>query len=583
MDIATFKRYFRSTRPFWKYIYTAFLMMLIMTAVAMTLPRLFKYIIDDYLPQKDFTSLIHACLVVMALYLLRMGAFILRNNQMLKFGYYYIYDLRSRLMHHFQLLSFRFYDRVKTGDIMNRMLDDVMNTEMMTTNSLIYLLEDLFLLTGVGTILFFINPKLAVIAIFVIPIYGFIHRKFQRKIGKLNKDIRHNYALLASEFHDSIAGVKEVKAFTLEDYKKKALDKYLVEDRHLRIKTYTINALFVSLTEYITIIGILVVLIGGGYYSIVTGTMTAGDIVSFYTYLGYLYQPLVRLSNTTTVIEAGMSSIRRIFEVLDTTASPPEKPGAIQPLHKSRGHVVFENVSFAYHSSARSALSNVSMDVNPGKSIALVGPSGAGKSTIINLLLRFYDPDQGTIWLDGYNLRDLKLNWLRKNMAIVLQDGFLFWGTIGENIRYGNIDATDQQVMEAAKLAYAYDFIMKLPRGFDTNLGERGVGLSGGQKQRIAIARAILKNAPIMILDEATSALDTESEYKIQKAIKKLMEERTTFVIAHRLSTIQNADEIFVIQNGEIVETGNHIQLLNKEGLYYTLHNARPLRVDENN
>lgn len=560
-------------------MYAAFVMMLIMTAIAMTLPRLFKFIIDDYVPKQDYGGLIRACLVIMGLYLIRMGAFIFRNNQMLKFGYYYIYELRSRLMRHFQLLSFRYYDRVKTGDVMNRMLDDVMNTELMTTNSLIYLLEDVFLLTGVTVILFFMNGKLTLIALLVIPLYGLIHRKFQRKIGMLNKDIRENYASLSSEFHDSIAGVKEVKAFTLEDYKKRVFDKYLLEDRHLRIKTYTFNAFFVSLTEYITIIGILVVLIGGGYFAIVQGTMTAGEIVAFYTYLGYLYQPLVRLSNTTTVIEAGISSIRRIFEVLDTMPSPKEQPDAITPPRPAVGRVIFDHVYFSYDSSPRKSLSDISFEVEPGRSIALVGPSGAGKSTIISLLTRFYDPDKGTICLDGNDLKALKIKWLRENIALVLQEGFLFWGTIRENIRYGNIEATDEQVEEAARLAYAYDFITELPRGFDTPLGERGVGLSGGQKQRIAIARAILKNAPIMILDEATSALDTESELKIQEAVKKLVADRTTFIIAHRLSTIQNADEIFVIDNGKIVERGNHRELIDAGGLYHRLHRTNQLKA----
>ena len=482
-------------------------------------------------------------------------------------------------MQHFQLLSFRYYDRATTGDIMNRMLDDVMNTEMMTTNSLIYLLEDFLTVTAVTIILIYMNAYLGIIAISIIPVYALIHKNFSTKIGEMNRDIRENYAQLSSEFHNSIAGVKIIRAFTLEDYKKTTFNKYILEDRHLRIKTYTFNALFNSLTEYITIIGILVVLLGGAYFSIVKNIMTVGDIVAFYTYLGYLYQPIIRLSNTTTVIEAGLSSIKRIYEIFDTVPSPPEKPNAIVPDSMANGHIVFDDVSFTYDGNKKQAIHNISFSVEPGKCIALVGRSGAGKSTILNLLTRFYDPTAGKILIDSYDLRDLQIYWLRQNIALVLQDGFLFWGTIRENIRYGNINASDTEVEEAARLANAYDFIMELPKGFDTPLGERGVGLSGGQQQRISIARAMLKNAPILILDEATSALDTESEYKIQEALNTLMANRTTFIIAHRLSTIKNADSIFVMDGGEIVEKGSHTYLLDKQGMYYQLYNLHDTSV----
>ena len=575
---SAFKRYFFSTRPYWKFMYVAFIMMLVMVAVAMTLPYFFKIIIDDYIPNKKFNDLIYGAAIILGLYLLRMGAMILRNNRMLNFGYHYIYDLRNKLMHHFQLLSFRYYDNATTGDIMNRMLDDVMNTEFMTTNSLVYLLEDLFIITGVSVMLIVMNVKLALIALAIIPIYSIIHRRFQKKMSEKNRDIRNNYAQLSSEFHDTVAGAKIIRAFNLEDYKKTKFNRYLAEDRRLRIDTYTFNALFQSLTEYLTVIGIIVVLIGGGYFAIVRGTMTIGEIVAFYTYLGYLYQPIIRLSGTTAVIEQGMSSVKRIYEVLDTLPFPPEKRHALIPTQAVKGHIQFKNISFWYDGPSIAALDDVSFDVRPGKSIALVGPSGAGKSTILNLLMRFYDPSKGVIYLDSLDIRDLQLKWLRQNISLVLQEGFLFWGTIRENIRYGDVNAGDEKVEQAARLAHAYDFIQDLPQGFDTPLGERGVGLSGGQKQRIAIARAILKNAPILILDEATSALDTESEYKIQQALKKLIHNKTTFIIAHRLSTIRNADEIFILNRGRIVEKGNHEDLIAEQGLYYKLNKTNELQ-----
>ena len=311
-----FGRYFRSTFPYWRYMFIALSMMLVVVAISILLPRLFKVVIDDYIPTGNFDALLRSCLILLFLYLIRMGAFIFRNNQMLHFGYYYIYDLRTRLMKHFQLLSFRYYNRVKTGDIMNRMLDDVMNVEMMTTNSLVYLIEDILMIVVVTIMLLLMNVKLAIMAVLILPLYGLIHRHFRKRIGLKNDNIRLNYAQLSSVFHETVAGVKIIRAFNLESHKRSRFDNYLKEDRYLRINTYTFNAIFHGLTEYLTITGIMVVLIGGGWFAIREGTMTTGDIVAFYTYLGYLYNPIIRLSGTTAIIEAGISSIRRIYEVL---------------------------------------------------------------------------------------------------------------------------------------------------------------------------------------------------------------------------------------------------------------------------
>jgi ABC-type multidrug transport system fused ATPase/permease subunit len=567
-----FRRYVSSTRPYQKYIFIALIMMIVMVSIQILLPKFFEKIIDQYIPQKQFGQVVLGAAILLGLYFIRMFAFILRNNRMLHFGYYYIYDLRNRLMHHFQYLSFRYFDRTKTGDIMNRMLDDVMNTEMMTTNSLIYLLEDVLLIFSVSIIMGFMNWQLTVISLLILPVYLFVHKYFRRNLHIKNRNIRDNYAQLSSEFHDSIAGIRVIRAFNLEDHRKGQFNKYLLEDRHLRIDTYTNNAIFVGITEYLTILGIILVLVGGSYFAIIKGTMSAGTIVAFYTYLGYLYNPIIRLSNTTTIIEAGLSSIKRIYEVLDTP-TPPEKINPVIPSGKAKGKIEFKNVSFHYDGSHEAALNNISFGVEPGKTIALVGQSGGGKSTLINLVIRFYDPTFGSIYLDGHDLKDLQLKWLRQNISLVLQEGFLFWGTIRENIRYGKMGATDEEVVHAAELANAREFIEQFPNGFDTPLGERGIGLSGGQRQRIAIARAILKNAPILILDEATSALDNESEAKIQNALKTLLANKTTFVIAHRLSTIRSADEIFVLHQGKIAEYGNHEDLLQKRGFYFNLQN----------
>lgn len=544
--------------------------MLVIVAITMLLPQLFRQIIDVYIPAKDFRVLLYSCLGLLGLYLIRLGAFILRNNRMLNFGYRYIYGLRNTLMSHFQLLSFRFYDRMKTGDIMNRMLDDVMNVEMMTTNSLIYLAEDLLMIVGVSIALLFLQPELTLIAVAILPLYALIHARFRKHIRARHDHIRANYAQLSSVFHETISGIKTVKSFTLEKYKHAHFDTYSLKDRHLRIRTYTFNAVFTGVTEYLTIVGILAVLAGGGWLAI-QARMTIGEIVAFYTYLGFLYAPIIRLSSTATIIESGLSSVRRIYEVLDTPVDLVEKTPPVIPPAPARGHIVFDNVSFKYPTSVHHAVRGLNFEVEPGKSVALVGHSGAGKSTILNLLTRFYDPTDGAIYLDGHNLRDVPLNWLRRNIALVLQDGFLFWGTVRDNIRLGDIDATDEAVEQAARLAYADEFIRRLPDGYDTHLAERGVTLSGGQQQRLAIARALLKDAPILILDEATSALDHESEFKIQQALRRVMANRTTFIIAHRLSTIRHVDEIFVLDAGRLVERGTHEHLLATDSRYAKL------------
>ncbi len=363
-----------------------------------------------------------------------------------------------------------------------------------------------------------------------------------------------------------------MRAFNLEDVRKKQFNKYISEDRRLRIKTYTFNALFSSITEYLTVLGILLVLGLGGYFAIIKGTMTGGAVVAFYTFLGFLYNPIVRLSSTTSIIESGLSSITRIYKVLDTVPTPPEKENPLVPVDRAKGEINFKDVTFFYDGAEKPAVQNINLTIKAGSTLALVGTSGGGKSTIISLITRFYDPTSGELFLDEIDLKEYELQWLRMNISLVLQEGFLFWGTIRENIRYGRLSATDAEVEKAAELAFAKEFIDELPNGFDTPLGERGISLSGGQKQRIAIARAILKNAPILILDEATSALDNESEVKIQKAMEQLSTDRTTIVIAHRLSTIRKADKIIVMKDGQIIECGSHNELIEKAGEYYRLH-----------
>jgi subfamily B ATP-binding cassette protein MsbA len=564
-----FTRYIKDTFKFKRFLIEALVLMFIASGIQLLLPQFIRTMLDEYIPNKQVQKALVYFLVIIGAFLVRAVVIVRRNHRMLHYGYGFIYHLRMRIMRHLQLLSSRYYDKVPMGDIITRMLDDIMNVENMTTNCILTIVTDCIIIIGVLIFLFFMEWTLALAALAVMPFYLLNFKYFRKRLRQRNRAIQRHYADLSTEFSESVTGVRVIKSFSLEEFKGEKLERFFCNDVAMRIKTYTMNAVFHVISEFLTILGTAVILFYGGFL-VMQGRITVGEVVAFYTYVGYLYNPLLQIVNMTQVIQRGLASIERVYELLDTRPWPPEKKGAKDP-RPLKGLLEFRNVTFFYERSKLPSLSDISFKVSPGKTTALVGASGAGKSTILNLILRFYDPTTGQILIDNGDIRDFKINLMRHCMSIVLQEGFLFSGSIYDNIRMGRLAASDQEVEEAAKRAQAWDFIQSLPSGMHTEIGEQGINLSGGQQQLIAMARAMLRNAPIVLMDEPTSAMDSETEHRVQQSLGNLRRNSATIIIAHRLSTIRMADEILVMQQGKIVERGQHNTLIEKGGYYRRL------------
>jgi ATP-binding cassette, subfamily B, bacterial MsbA len=571
--MSTFSRYTNDTMRFKRYLFEGVALMLVVSAIQLILPQFIRTMLDDYIPNKKLHQAFLYFLVIVAAFFIRGLLVIRRNHQMLHFGYGFIYQLRMRIMRQLQLLSSRYYDRVPMGDIMTRMLDDIMNVENMTTNSVLNLVTDLVIIVGVLIMLFSMDWSLALAALAVMPFYTWNFRHFRGRLRQRNRDIQKNYSALSSEFSESISGIKIIKSFSLEEYKSRKLTHLFDKDLDMRVSTYTLNAVFQVISEFLTILGTALILFYGGY-QVMHGKLSVGQVVAFYTYVGYLYNPLMQIAGMLQVIQRGLASIERIYELLDIAPWPHEKPNALDP-RPVKGVLEFKDVAFSYDHAKEPSLNGISFSLTPGKTTALVGTSGAGKTTIINLILRFYDPTEGCVLLDGKDLRDLKVEGLRQALSTVLQEGFLFTGSVMDNIRMGRLEASDDEVVVAAREAGALGFIEAMPEGFKTLIGEQGMNLSGGQRQLIAIARALLRNAPLVLLDEPTSAMDSETEFQVRQSIERLSQNRATLIIAHRFSTVLRADEILVMKKGRILERGTHQQLLDIGGYYKRLYHLQ--------
>ncbi len=418
-------------------------------------------------------------------------------------------------------------------------------------------------------------------SIALFPIYGFSVKYFYSRLRQLTRNRSQALAEVQGHLHERVQGVPVTRGFALEDHEQKQFDKrnYHYLDRALKFTNW--NAKSYAVTHTITDIAPLLVVALGGYFVII-GNVSLGTLVAFIGYMDRVYQPLRRLINSMTQLTQSHASMDRVFEFMDEEYDIIDSPGA-KTLNTVHGDVSFENVSFKYDDEEEEVLKNINLNIKKGETVALVGMSGGGKSTLVSLIPRFYDVSKGKVKLDGVDIRNYKARSLRNNIGMVLQDNILFSESIAMNIRIGNPQATDEEVVEAAKAANAHDFIMDLPNGYETEVGERGVKLSGGQKQRVAIARVFLKNPPILIFDEATSALDLESEHLIQEALEKLAHNRTTFIVAHRLSTITHADRIVLMNNGMVMEQGTHDELMKKQGYYYDLFQVQELSSEKEN
>ncbi|WP_246483788.1 ABC transporter ATP-binding protein [Heyndrickxia vini] len=551
----------------------SFAAMLLNTAIRLIIPTLIGvYAIEKGIRQKDGDFLTIIVVLIAALYLISYGANIFRIRWMNQLGQKVIYDIRKNLFTHVQHLSHRFFDQRSAGSILVRIMNDTNSLQDLFTNGVVNLLMDMIMLVGVIVILFTLSPQLTLAVLIILPIMFFISTKLRQNIRRSWQYMRIKQSKLNSHLNESIQGIRVTQAFTQEKENMKFFDGVNTENYEAwRIATKK-NAFFRPLIELTNAVG-SAVLIWYGSHLIRTEAMNLGEFVSYAFYLGMFWEPISRIGQVYNQLLMAMASSERIFEYLDETPIVHESENAIQ-LQAMKGHVQFEKVEFSYDDN-RLALKGIDLEMRAGQTIALVGHTGSGKTTIANLISRFYDPTGGVVKIDGCDLKDISLRSLRNQISVVLQDTFIFSGTIMENIKFGRPDASDKEAIDAAKAIGAHHFIEKLPNGYETQVEERGNILSVGERQLLSFARALLADPRIIILDEATASIDTETEVQIQYALRTLLKGRTSVIIAHRLSTIREADKIFVLDHGKIIEEGNHDQLMKYQGEYYRLVKAQ--------
>ncbi|TSB45844.1 ABC transporter ATP-binding protein [Alkalicoccobacillus porphyridii] len=545
--------------------------MLVSTLVRLAIPIFIGvYALDYGISSGNASFMFLLAGIVFAMYLVSYVSTYYRIRWMNELGQHVIYDIRSDLFKHIQRLSHRFFDKRSAGSILVRVINDINSLQDLFTNGVVNLLMDIVMLVGIVIILFSLSPQLALAILIVLPIMFFISTKLRRKIRRAWQVVRIRQSRLNSHLNESIQGIRVTQAYAQEKENMGFFESVNTDNYESWKQASRMNALFRPFVELASALGGAILIWYGA--SLLQGNdpnITIGVFVSFAFYLGMFWEPISRLGQVYNQLLVGMASSERIFEFLDEKPSVPEKPDA-KPLENVKGEIVFDHVEFAYDSS-RKALNDINLTFEAGKTIALVGHTGSGKSTIVNLMSRFYDPTKGRVLLDGRDLRDLKLNELRSNVSYVLQDTFIFAGTIMENIRFGNVKATDEQVMEASKAIGADTFISKLENGYHTEVEEQGNVLSVGERQLLSFARALLADPRILILDEATASIDTETELIIQKGLKRLLHNRTAIMIAHRLSTIRDSDHIIVLEQGNVLEQGTHEELIDNQGKYFDL------------
>ena len=575
------KRYLHFVKPYRLQIIMTVLIGIIKFAIPLLIPLLIKYVLDDIISNDALSKADKTDQLVWIISIMLVIFVILRPPVEYYRQYFaqwtsskILYDIRDQLYTHIQKLSFKFYSNTKTGEVISRVINDVEQTKTFVVTGLMNVWLDLATILIAIAIMFTMDVTLTLVSLILMPLYVFSIKFFFGNLRSLTRKRSQALAEVQSYLHERVSGMPVIKSFAIEDFEQEKFDHVNKNFLDKAVDHSKWNAKSFAVVNTITDIAPLLV-IGVSGYLVVNGELSIGAMVAFIGYIERLYNPLRRLVNSSTTLTQSIASMDRVFEFIDEKYDIEDGPDSIE-CKNVQGHIVFDHVDFSYNEGDE-VLKDVNLDVQKGETVALVGMSGGGKSSLVSLLPRFYDVTGGKIELDGTDIRQFKVRTLRDKIGMVLQDNILFSESVKENILLGNPVATDEEVVEAAKAANAHDFIMNLPDGYDTKVGERGVKLSGGQKQRIAIARVFLKNPPIIVLDEATSALDLESEQLIQEALEKLAKDRTTFIVAHRLSTITHANRIVLIEYGEIVEMGTHEQLMDLKGHYYKLFQVQQI------
>ncbi len=546
---------------------------MIVAILELAFPLAVQWFIDDLLMGDDWNIILTVGALLLVVYIISTLLQYVVTYFGHKLGVNIETDMRNELFHHVQKQSFRFFDNTKTGHMISRITTDLFDLGELAHHGP----EDFFIsiMTFLGAffIMFTINPMLALIVLITIPILIFLISYGNIRMNRSWKKMYEDIADVNARVEDAVSGVRVVQAFTNEQFEMNRFNENNKKFRRAKLGAYRVMATVHSNIYLLMRLMTLLVLVFGAWLTF-NNLLTYGELVSFILLTNVLTTPINKITALLELYPKGMAGFKRFTEMLDVDPDVKNRPDAVE-VDKLQGNIEFKNVTFGYEENKPAVLDNLNLNVHAGETVAFVGPSGAGKTTISSLIPRFYDVDDGSIFIDGIDIRDMTKESLRKNIGVVQQDVFLFTGTLKENIAYGNLDASDEEIYEAARRAHMEEFIAELPNGYETQIGERGLKLSGGQKQRIAIARMFLKNPPILILDEATSALDTETERIIQESLNELAENRTTLVIAHRLATIKNADRIMVVTKNGIEEQGTHDELIAQNGIFARLHNVQ--------
>lgn len=560
-------------RPYWKQVLLALLALTLLTALKLVVPLIIRQVIDQGLTNGDVRLIVTAALILLVIGLASAALIFWQRYQTEIIAAQIGYDLRNRLYNHIQRLPFTFHDHSQTGQLISRTIEDVRSIERFAGNGIVELIHLFMLFTGIVSLLYIANPRLATIALLPMIPLVLITTNFGRRIGEYFIAVDNSLGELSSRLQENVLGVQVVRAFAREPHEIKRFNRANRILYDTRITVIGEWSKIMPTSHLLVILSTILILWFGGQL-VLAGEMTIGDLVAFNSYLLMLAEPARQLTWLVNMAGEAVAGVKRTFEILDLEPEIKSPPKAIV-LPEITGRVEFNNVALAYRGESSHALCEINLTVEPNQVIALIGPTGSGKTSLVNLIPRFYDVVQGEVLIDGNDIREVDLVSLRMQIGIVLQTSLLFSTSIRENIAFGRPQASDEEIYEAAKAAQAHEFILSTPAGYDTIVGERGITLSGGQRQRVAIARALLMDPRILILDDSTSSVDTSTEHLIQKALTQLMEGRTTFVIAHRLSTVKRADLILVMEHGQVLERGTHLELLAQDGLYREIYNLQ--------